>query len=184
MDFSRLFGLWTKALTNPAATFASEKNNVTFNAGALNYAIAGLVFALANAIVNVILNPANAAQVAMLPIAIVGYVIMFLIFSGVGPGIFHLLAKLFGGQGKFRDVYYLTSLFVAPLSVFLVIPFVNILANLYGLYLTVIAVREAESLSTAKAAAVVLIPLVLIGLLMVLLMGAAALALAGVGATA
>jgi len=82
------------------------------------------------------------------------------ILIAIWSGLLHLCLLLLGGarggyQATFRVVSYswVTSLFNA-------IPFVGTLASLWGLVLTVIGLRETHRTTTGKAAAAVVIPLV------------------------
>jgi len=79
----------------------------------------------------------------------------------IWSGLVHLFLYILGGaregyQASFRVVSYSSIT-----SVFNAVPFVGILASLWGLVLTVIGLRETHKTTTGKAAAAVAIPLVI-----------------------
>ena len=106
----------------------------------------------------------------------------FIAFLGVlgfiiSTGIYHLLAKLFGGTGTFKEMAFAASTFYVPLSVisavlaalpvvgtFLVLPVSAYILVLYG-----VSINAVHSLGAGKATAVVLIPLVVVIVIGILL---------------
>ncbi|MFH2021334.1 MAG: Yip1 family protein [archaeon] len=89
--------------------------------------------------------------------------IMEVVFSFVGVGIIHLLAKLFGGKAKFMELYRTNGIGYIAMWI-AVIPFIgSTLAGLIGLWYIVVSVvilKAVHKLSTGKAVMVVLIPLI------------------------
>lgn len=84
-------------------------------------------------------------------------------------GIYHLVAKMFQGQGTFSQLAFAMSSFQVPLTVIsaiiAAIPYVNLLTfpvAIYNLILTILAVKATHQFSTGKAVAVVVIPVVVI----------------------
>jgi len=98
----------------------------------------------------------------MLPMVIIGVLIAAVIF--------HILAKLLGGKGKFEGSYRAIC-YVSVTSIVNGILVVGFLAALYGFYLGVLGFKGVHKYSTGKAVATLLIP---VGLLMFLGMIAAA----------
>lgn len=114
-----------------------------------------------------------ASAIGMLnPIGIIANPIGSLIGAAIGTGITHLFAKLFGGQGSYRDFFAVTT--NAQLLLWIsVIPIVGpILSGIAGLYLLVFyvfAIKEVYSLSVAKSILVLILPAIIIGVLFILL---------------
>ena len=84
-------------------------------------------------------------------------------------GIYHLVAKMFQGQGTFSQLAFAMSSFQVPLTVIsaiiAAIPYVNLLTfpvAIYNLILTILAVKATHQFSTGNAVAVVVIPVVVI----------------------
>jgi hypothetical protein len=98
----------------------------------------------------------------------------------IGQGIVYLLARAMGGTGNFMTQSYVMSTFWAPLLVLRSIPivggFIGIIAVLYSLYLTYLALQPTQRLESNKALMVVGILLAIFVVLAVcgLMVGAAA----------
>ncbi len=97
---------------------------------------------------------------------------LFLVFSMIlwffGTVSFYGLAKLFGGSGDFQGLLRGNAYAAVPMVLF-TIPVVGIPISLWSAYLFVVNVRENLSLSTAAAAATVMLPVVITVFLTVLL---------------
>jgi hypothetical protein len=95
------------------------------------------------------------------------------VFFLIGAFIYHLIAKVFGGQGDFGKFAYLMSTFQAPItiasSIIAIIPFlggcVAFLLMIYAYVETYFAVKANYGLTSGKAIATVLIPVALLFLL-------------------
>ena len=88
---------------------------------------------------------------------------LFPIFLGIGVGILWIIARLFGGTGEYMDQFRPTGLSYMAQWVQVVPLLGPIVGGLVGIYLIVvqvITVRTVHGLSTEKAIAVVLIPVV------------------------
>ncbi|MBD3203832.1 hypothetical protein GF327_06030 [Candidatus Woesearchaeota archaeon] len=97
------------------------------------------------------------------PVAWISAGIGAVIGSIIGAGVTHILAKLFGGEGSFMELY--RPLGVGSLLSW--IPMLGALISLWNLVVTVITLEEVHKLSTGKAVFVVLIP-VLVALVIVI----------------
>jgi len=172
--------LWIEALTKPKETFASQKAKADFASAAANYAVAGAIGGLIVYIMSVIgMFPAKMGLEIIIQNAI-----LYPIGAVIGVGIVHLLAGMLGGKGGFTQQYHLMSILAPGLAVGSSIPLVGILIGLYGIYLSVLAVQEVYGLSLGKAAAAVLIPVVIIGVLAAIVAAIVAMVLVGAGAAA
>jgi hypothetical protein len=194
MDFAGWIDTWRRVLTQPGEpVFEQEKVNPN---GSLQTAliwvvIAAVVAAIFGAITAALnlssanamlsqLPPEIAAQMGpMLSMAAGGggfwAIIMVPVFFLIGTFITHLVAKVLGGQGEYSRYAYLNASFQAPItmisSIVALIPFlggcVGSLLGIYGLVLTYFAVKVNYSLSSGKAIAVVLIPIILVFILLI-----------------
>jgi hypothetical protein len=98
----------------------------------------------------------------------------------LSTGLYHLLAKLFGGKALFSELAFTASTFFVPLTVISAVlaslpvvgPFLSIPVSIYSLVLFGIAINAVHYLGGGKAAAVVIIPvvvLILFGIILSLL---------------
>jgi hypothetical protein len=95
----------------------------------------------------------------------------------ISTGIYHLLARLFGGSGTFREVTFAVSTFYVPLTVIsavlAVLPvvgtFLAIPVSIYMLVLFGISINAVHNLGAGKATAVILIPAAIVIVIGVLL---------------
>ncbi|OIO25391.1 hypothetical protein AUJ14_04365 [Candidatus Micrarchaeota archaeon CG1_02_55_22] len=178
MDLNKMVSTWTAAVTKPEATFKAEKRKADLATGALNYAVGGLLGAVLGSLL-------LGAWIA-LPGVVVSSIVGAIIGGLVGTLILWVVAKILGGKGEFTDQFYVTSLYAPVIMLLSGIPWLGILAVLYGLYLLVLALKEVHAFSTGRAVAVIIVLLVLVFLLALVLafMFAAALGAVGLGALA
>lgn len=99
------------------------------------------------------------------------------IFFYINNGVYYLCAQIFGGKGQFAQQAYLNSLYLVPFgvlsalgSLFGLIPFIGFFISLpyalvimvVQLVITVRMLKAVHELSTGKAVAVILLPMVLV----------------------
>lgn len=104
-------------------------------------------------------------------------IIFMLIGSIIGWGILWIIAKILGGKGSFTETYYLSSRLLWPVfivgiivgiisAILGIIPFlggiVSLLWVLYEIYLVMILLSVANSMSKLRALIVILIPIAII----------------------
>ena len=95
----------------------------------------------------------------------------------LGNGLIYLGARIFGGTGDFGTQTYLQSLFAVPLGIVSgaagLIPclgaFVALAVSIFGLVLSVRAVKVTHNLDTGKAVAAILVPMVILFLILMCL---------------
>jgi len=196
MDFAGAIETWRRVLTQPGEpVFEQEKANPngTLQTALIWMVIAGVVAAIfgwiaarigasstAALISQMGLPPEAQAQMGPLLGMVTGSVGLAAIISVpvgflIGTFIIHLIAKMLGGQGDYGKYAYLTSTFQAPLtiasSILSIIPFlggcIGFLVLIYTYVESYFAVKANYGLTSGKAIAVVLIPLVLLFLLIV-----------------
>jgi len=101
--------------------------------------------------------------------------IIFLpLFFLIGAGILHLIATLLGGRGNFGNYAYLRASFEAPiLLINAVLSFIpvaggclTIILSIYSIVLVYFATKVEYNLTSGKAIAVVLIPILFVILLL------------------
>jgi hypothetical protein len=85
----------------------------------------------------------------------------------ISCGIYHMLAKMFGGTGTFSQVAFTASTFYVPLTVILAVlgslpvagPFLVFPVSIYMLVLFGISINAVHGIGGGKSAGVILIPL-------------------------
>jgi hypothetical protein len=176
-----------KVLLNPVGFFRSIARRGDF-VGPLVFAvicalISGLLSGLLGFLLALIGGDIGTALVGLLS-GIFLTPIVTVIGLFIGAGVYHLLVVLLikpsnaGFEATFRVAAYVS---VVQLVTWLAaIPILGLLvalvAGVYSIYLSVVGIREVHASTTGRAAAVVLIPtavLVLLGLLIVAVVGAA-----------
>jgi len=134
---------------NAAAMTETAKDSGAFNMALLFIVLSGVAGAIG------VLNP----------VGIIVFPIVALIWAFIWVGILHILARLFGGKAGYTELFNPMGLssILGWIAVIPVIgPFLSGIAGLWGIVVTVVVVKSVHSLSTGKAAAVVLIPLVIL----------------------
>jgi hypothetical protein len=190
MDFAGWIDTWRKVLTQPGEpVFQEEKMNpnATLQTALIWMVVAGVVSAIFGFIAGLAgagsaaammsqmgLPPEVEAQMGPMLSAMTGgsvaAIITVPVFFLIRSFILHLLAKMLGGQGDYPIFAYLLSTFQAPLtiasSVLAIIPFlggcVSMLLGIYSYVLGFYAVKAHYGLTSGRAIAVILIPLVLL----------------------
>jgi len=181
--------VWSRPGIAPFQTILNEPGS-DITRGLLWIAITALVITLINSLSLVRLIGHSMPE--YFGSYIFGYVCGFIlvpIFAIIGiaisAGLYHLIAKLFGGNGKWSELTYCLSAVAAPgtllagviglisylffqIPAALFIPFVlsGVLA-IYTLALYVNAIRAAENLGTGQAIGTVLIPAIIVGIFVV-----------------
>jgi hypothetical protein len=95
----------------------------------------------------------------------------------ISCGVYHLLAKIFGGTGTFSQVAFAASTFYVPLTVIMAVlgslpvagPFLSIPVSIYMLVLFAIAINAVHGIGGWKSALVVIIPVAILIILIVIL---------------
>lgn len=177
-----MINTWINAFLKPKETFAAEKSNATLGKGLVNYLIGGLITGLISFIVLTLGGAALAGAAGAAVGGVVGVIaifttaIMTIVVSLIFVGIIFIVAKILGANGSYTQLYYLISLVAVPLAILTILSFVpvagwilNLLVGLYSLYLWVVALQESQGLSTGRAVAAILIPIIVIGIIVAIL---------------
>ncbi len=189
----QLPGQYVRVLTKPsAATFAVEKGKAAWNIVWVQIALIALVFVLVGyAFVNLSLaatlnaqnvptSSVNAIRAAFgfLPLS---YIILVPVFFFIGTGIYHLIAKAFGGDGTFLEYAYSYLLFYTPIiivsSIVGLVPFlgglVSFALSIYAIVLQIFMTMAVHRLSGGRATlAVLILPIILfvLGIILVIVL--------------
>lgn len=134
-----------------------------------------LIFSLLTTIISAVLTSAGfqttvdlqtPSSLLIYPVAlIVGMFIALVVLTLI----FHLCARIVGGDGALTDTMRTIVLSSTPVAVIGWIPVIgSIIADIWSLVLLVIGIREYHHLSTGRAAIAVLIPAAVLLLLIIL----------------
>ncbi len=184
------FNIWKDVLMEPIKTFKQQEKKADLTQGLIHIAIAGVISGFFTGI---------AALMGMGALGAMGGVSASLMGAGIGAmafvislivtpiitvigfivisAIIYIFAMIFGGKGDYVKQTYLIALYAAPLivinSVVGLIPFLGgliaFLVSLYGLYLLTMALKQAHKVSTGKAVAIWIVPILAMIVLAVIL---------------
>ena len=185
---SQLPRQYWRVLTHPkAVTFIEEERTAAWNIIWVQLLILAVVEALALLLIvflefflfQAFLPSATISVVSQaLPIVAIVIVLIYMVFVPIsfffGAGIYHLIAKAFGGRGTFLSYCYNYSLIVIPITILsVVVSFIPCLGSIaasaggvYEIVLLIFMTMGVHRLSGGKASATVLIP-VITGILLV-----------------
>lgn len=168
----KLFRVWIDSFFKPKETFALEKAKATISKGILNYAIAGLISGIFTffllAVVQSLMPSIEPTPFGI--VEIIFNIIWAPVFSLFGIGVLFVVAKVLDGKGNFTGLYYLASTFAVATAFLTWIPIVGLLVLVYTLYLQYLVLREQQELSSARAIATILIPLIIVAILAAIFM--------------
>jgi hypothetical protein len=143
---------WITSVTKPnVQTYAAEVPRADQNRLLMSVGLATVI----SAVLGLIGGIFSHNMVGSFLTALIGTPLGFFI----GQGIIYLLARAMGGTGSFMTQSYVMSTFWAPLLVLRSIPivggFIGIIAGLYSLYLTYLALQPTQRLDSTKSMMVV-----------------------------
>ncbi|MBI4018805.1 MAG: YIP1 family protein [Candidatus Aenigmarchaeota archaeon] len=182
-------------LTNPEKFFNSVKREEALGQPVKYLIITSLVSTIASIILiniaadMVSYNPTYQMFLGgMGAMAIVLLWILGILLSFVGAAVMHVFVYLFGGRNGYTETYKATAYGSTAKNLFGWVPYIGFLAGLYSLYLTIKGLSVLQNISMGRAAAVILVPLLLALIIGFIIAGAAVLtylvALAGMEAAA
>jgi hypothetical protein len=102
--------------------------------------------------------------------ALIGYVMAVLIGGFFWAGIVHVWCLLFGGKAGYSKSYQLSVYASTPGMLFGWVPFVSIVAQIWGLILLIIGTQHVHGIARKKAILMWVIPVIVLVLLWVLAM--------------
>ena len=187
MQLSNPLSFWKDLVSSPKATLEKEKPGSLMDS-AIIVLVVSLISGILNGLSSILYAKADmSALVLSVPI---GMVMMLIIFF-IGSAILYGLAKILGGKGGFEKHTYLLAAIDTLMIVTAILGLIPVLGGLVGfllmlymLYLAILAMQVSHGLDFIKAAIVVLIPVVLLGVLAMILFAAAAVAYLGMGTAA
>ncbi|MCX6768218.1 MAG: Yip1 family protein [Candidatus Micrarchaeota archaeon] len=173
---SELYEQWKNTLMNPEKTLAGQKKKASLEEGVKQLAIALVVAGVISGIITTLYT--LGLGVASIVIAPIAMLIGGLIGAVIVNALVWVVAKALEGKGSYGTQFHLVSLVYAPVlvltSILNIIPvlggLIGMLVSLYGLYLSILAVKEAHSFSIMRAAVAVLLPVIVIGVILAMLM--------------
>jgi hypothetical protein len=181
--------VWVKALTHPSTESFTEIINdpsAGMKRGLIWLFIAAILYSLIYLGMDIAISGQTIfADIGIYPIGqyllVLGCMVPFLIVilliaNLLSIGLIHVAARLFGGKGSYGMLVYGTAAFSAPLllinGIITHIPIIKLLVYIVDLYvfvLWVISVKAVHKFETGRAAAVVIIPSFVLGILMVII---------------
>jgi hypothetical protein len=186
--------IWAAAYFRPAETFDSQRASICSNKLGVELAMMSLIpFIVAFLAMLAALQQSPNILLAfavLLVVSVLSFVLGFVIVSVL----LFILAKILGGKAPFYEHSYALALVAGgyyvmafPFYLLNLIPLVGgifgfaiLLIGLYDIYNFFVMMRHAHQLSSARAAVLVAVPIVIMGALM----GAAILAMIGLAAAA
>jgi hypothetical protein len=170
-----MFNIWLRAITQPRlATYQAlleEEPNPTFGKAAGWMALAGLIAGIISGLLLLIAGGQPLELVLTnLICGLIAVPILAVIGFAIGSAILLAIAKLLGGEGTFDQQSYLLAAASAPMSIVsgilaplpLVGPVLSLLASLYYLWLSVLALQAAHRYTPGRAVVTVFAPALLI----------------------
>ncbi len=184
------YEIWLDVWTHPRAeTFRSllQESNHTPRRGFLWIAIVALLVAIITGYTSAQSFRSVEPAFGNIYIYFICLVVLTPIFTVIGmiisAGIYHWLARLFGGKGTWGDLVFCLSAAAAPSSVVagiifiasylfsalglsplvIIISLISIGVAIYGFILIVFAVKAVENISTGSAVLTMLIPTIILG---------------------
>ena len=108
------------------------------------------------------------------PFSLISAPIVSIIFTLIGVGIIHFIAKLFGGKGTYKELFsvYALSSILSWLAIINFIPFCSffmILIGIYSIVISIIIVKTIYNLSLKKAIWVIIIPLIILMIILIII---------------
>lgn len=187
------FNLWREVLTNPVETFKKHEKKADLGKAAMQLLIAGLIAGFFTGI-GAVAGLATAGSIGGVGAGMMGAGMGLLTFIAalvmtpiivvigwlIGSGIIYVFAMIFGGKGNFTVQSHLIALYTAPLiivsAILGLIPILggvlSLLLGLYSLYLLTMALKQVHKVSTGKAVAIWLIPIIALSVVAFLFMAA------------
>jgi len=183
LDINEMFNEWKETLLSPRTAFPKMVKNANLGAGIQHLVVGYLMYEILTFIAATLIGKIMGGALGMsfgasfgLTKAVMG-IIIGIVFGLISGGIIWVFAKLLGGTGSYGAQLHMTS---APLAFVLVlqgifsfIPFVGlmigVLISLYYLYPLTLAIKEAHNLSTLKALAAWILPIIIVFVLLAIL---------------
>jgi hypothetical protein len=180
LDINEMFNEWVETLLSPGTAFPKMVKNANLGAGiqhlVVGYSIYGILLFIAATLFGTMIGGALGmgfgASFGLMKAVM--EIITGIIFGLIFAGIIWVFAKLLGGTGSYGAQLHMTS---APLAFVLVLqgilsfipflgPIIGALISLYYLYPLTLAIKEAHNLSTLKALAAWVLPIIIVFVLL------------------
>jgi len=168
---------WLKVIRSPGDFFAQMPTEGGYadpvKFAAINYLIAGIIFMAIQFAFQYTIGGINFAIISlpMVFASFIGALIIGFIGLFIGGGLLHIFFRVLGGAGTYEGTVRLIIYASAPLALS-GIPFVNILAGFYMIFMAVIGGTKVHKVSPLKSVIAVVIPTVVFIVLVGMLIGA------------
>lgn len=129
---------------------------------ALSFLVAGVLTGLVDLVFPSTI--AGSSGLTSILFGAIGGVVGGLIGLFIGAGLVHIFVYLFGGRG-YQTTFEALAYSTAVTAFFGWIPFINFVAGLYALYVNIRGVEVFHDLSFGRAAASVLLPALILGII-------------------
>ncbi|MFH1306910.1 MAG: Yip1 family protein [Candidatus Micrarchaeota archaeon] len=177
MNFSERLHTYKQVYTNPGDSFAKiAKKDFQITDGLINYVIAAIFASISVAIASAInmwllLDFDMMSIITSVAVIGIGSLISGVILSLVLAWLYHFMAGILGGKGKYANLYFAISSVAVPLSILSllqIIPclgsIINIIASLYAVYIITIAISKIYELDMLKSVAAWLVPAIVVSI--------------------
>jgi hypothetical protein len=183
LNINEMFNEWIETLLSPGTAFPKMVKNANLGAGIQHLIVGYLMYGILTFIAATLFGTMVGSALGMgfgtgssIIATIIG-IIIGIIFGLIAAGIIWVFAKLLGGTGSYGVQLHMTS---APLAFVLVLqgilsfipfvgPMIGALISLYYLYPLTLAIKEAHNLSTLKALAAWVLPIIIVFVLLAIL---------------
>ncbi len=164
---------WASAFFHPMETYSSKKAQASWGGIAIHLALAGLVSWLASMLATIISGDFGSAMVLSAGIIVIP---IFMVISGmIGSVLYFIAAKIFGGKGALMGQTFIFALLTGGYSIMLFpftvlggLPVIGVLFSLLGLFVVLYciysyyrAIKGIHQVSSLRAIAILLLPIIL-----------------------
>lgn len=162
------FGKTKKILTSPDAFFNSVRDESGVKSAFVCFAVTSLIGAVINFIIFFTVFGAISAAIGVPVFGGFGFASFFLLWAAglllifAGAAIFHIFVIIFGGRNGYTSTFKAIAYGAVPYNIFSWIPLLGLIFGLWSLYLFIKGISVLHDINMGKAAAAVLLPVIII----------------------
>lgn len=166
-------GTFRGMITSPGETIRKSRSG-TLTDSIIYFLIVIFIYSVLATIIEQFVGPvlpipfSPGADLVMIISFIIALVILGTITLLIAGAIIHICAKIVGGKGDYTATVRAFALAETPSAAIGWIPFIGLLAGIWGFILMVLGIREYHGISTIRAVIAVLLPAIVIIILAVL----------------
>ncbi len=160
-------------ITSPGETIRKSSSG-TLTDSIIYFLIVIFIYSVLATIIEQFIGPvlpiplSPGADIAMIISFIIALVIIGTITLLIAGAIIHICAKILGGKGDYTATVRAFALAETPSAAIGWIPFIGLLAGIWGFILMVMGIRDYHGISTIRALIAVLLPVFILVILAVL----------------